>query len=208
MAGALSVAIASLFVASQAFGGPVRYIIVSGHSMEPLLHTGDVALVLPRGSYRLGDVIAFRVPAGEPGAGALVIHRMVGGAARSGYLTQGDNRGGRDPWRPQPEDVIGRMAFHIPKVGLALAFLGSPFGLGLAAASLAFVAVAGSGKQTGRNLEAELEPVVDIEPLSDLGTERADVSHSGRAPAPALAVAAIAVVGLAVLAVRQRRRRT
>ena len=146
VAAALLIGAAAAIVASQVFGGPLSYVIVSGHSMEPTLRSGDLGFVLRRSAYERGDVIAFRVPAGESGAGGLVIHRVTGGSGGAGYLTQGDNRDGTDPWRPRSDDVIGRLAFDVPKAGLAPGFLASPLGLGLAGALLAFLAVSGVGK--------------------------------------------------------------
>jgi signal peptidase I len=87
--------------------GGTAYVIVSGNSMEPTLHGGDLVLTVRRSSYDVGDVVAYRIPEGQPGAGVLVIHRIVGGSASSGYIMQGDNRAGRDPWRPRPRDVVG-----------------------------------------------------------------------------------------------------
>ena len=139
--------LATGLVLSQALGGPVGYVIVSGRSMEPLLHTHDLALVLRRGSYREGDVVAFRVPQGDPAAGSVVIHRIVGGSSRDGYVTQGDNRDGRDPWRPGSEDVVGRMALHVPQLGRIPAFLASPLGMALAAALACFLFVARTPKR-------------------------------------------------------------
>lgn len=151
----LVLALATGFVLSQALGGPVGYVIVSGRSMEPLLHTHDLALVVRRGSYGKGDVVAFRVPQGDPAAGSVVIHRIVGGSSRDGYVTQGDNRDGRDPWRPGSEEVVGRMALHVPQLGRIPAFLASPLGMALAAALVCFLLVA----RTPKRDPAELEPV-------------------------------------------------
>ncbi|HXH88186.1 MAG TPA: signal peptidase I [Gaiellaceae bacterium] len=159
----LSLALAGAFVISQAFGGPVGYVIVSGRSMEPMLHTGDLALVVRRGSYRLGDVVAFRVPQGEPGAGSVVIHRVVGGTAQDGYVTQGDNRDGRDPWRPVTADVVGEMALHVPKLGRIPAFLASPIGVALGAALVLFLLVARTGSPNEKSGAAPGVPPVGVD---------------------------------------------
>ena len=109
--------------------GGAAYVIVSGNSMEPTLHAGDVVLTVRRGRYDVGDVVAYRIPEGEPGAGVLVIHRIVGGSARSGYILQGDNRAGRDPWRPRRGDIVGAEGLSVPRLGLALVYLRTPLGL-------------------------------------------------------------------------------
>ena len=92
-------------------GGPASYIIASGVSMEPTLDSGDL-VVLRRGqSYQPGDIVGFRV------RGGIVIHRIVGGSAEEGFLTQGDNKEGTDPWQPRPGDILGRMWCRLPGAG-------------------------------------------------------------------------------------------
>jgi len=88
------------YLRPQAFGGSAAYVLVSGKSMLPRYHTGDVVLVLRHSSYRVGQVIAYRVPKGDPMAGAQVIHRIIGGDAKRGFVVQGDNRTQPDVWRP------------------------------------------------------------------------------------------------------------
>jgi signal peptidase len=139
----LALGIALLLVARPGVSKlPFSYVVVSGHSMEPTFWTGDVVLLHRGSDYRRGDVIAYRVPAGGPGAGILVIHRIIGGDRRDGYLVRGDNKPFSDPWRPHPEDVVGRVAFHVPEVGAAVRYARSPLALsilaGLVAAAIAF----------------------------------------------------------------------
>jgi len=94
--------------------GPASYLMVSGHSMEPTLHTGDLAVMREQGSYHPGDIVAFRIPRGEPGAGAVVIHRIAGLADDGGFVMQGDNKEHPDPWQPSAGDVVGKMWFRVP----------------------------------------------------------------------------------------------
>jgi signal peptidase I len=133
----------ALALRPNVLGGPATYVIVAGRSMEPTLHTGDFVLALEQESYRVGDVIAYRVPKGDPGAGALVIHRVTGGSARSGYVTRGDNRDGPDEWRPKPGDVLGKRTVTAPRVGLLLTWVQTPLGLAIAAGLAAFLFVSG-----------------------------------------------------------------
>lgn len=149
-----------LVLRPQVLGGPAAYVIVSGESMEPTLHTGDLVVAHRKSSYRVGDVIAYRIPEGEESAGARVIHRVVGGSASAGYVTQGDNREGRDLWRPKPEDTLGKMWFSVPRVGLALTFLRTPLGLALAGAlaTFFFVAAGSSGDRRRAQAPARLDP--------------------------------------------------
>jgi signal peptidase len=134
---ALAVAWA-LLLRPQALGGPAAYVIVSGKSMEPSLKNGDLIVALKRSSYRRGDVVAYRVPEGEAGAGALVIHRITGGSPRAGYVLQGDNRTGEDLWRPKPRHIAGDMRVRLPRVGLFLTFVRTPLGMAIFAGVAAF----------------------------------------------------------------------
>lgn len=148
----LALVAAALFVAlvvvwlvllrPQALGGATDYVIVSGGSMDPVLYDGDLAVVRRESSYRVGDVVVYRVPESEVGAGSLVIHRVVGGSGSRGYVTQGDNREGADGWRPRDVDVVGKVRWSVPVGGRLLAFVHSPIGMasfaGLVAFALAF----------------------------------------------------------------------
>jgi signal peptidase I len=109
-----------------ATGQPSRVIIVSGHSMDPTFHTGDMIIVLPSDHYERGQVTPYRVPKGEPGAGGLVIHRIVGGNATEGFVMKGDNNPAPDIWTPKPSDIVGHQALLIPRIGLYMAWLRQP----------------------------------------------------------------------------------
>jgi signal peptidase I len=98
----------------RVLNGPTEMIVVAGTSMEPRFHTGDLVVVRHNARYHVGDVIAYSVPAGEDGAGARVIHRIVAGSPRRGFRTQGDNREQRDPWVVPSRNIIGREWAVIP----------------------------------------------------------------------------------------------
>jgi signal peptidase I len=131
------------YLRPQSLGGNAAYVLVSGHSMLPHYKTGDLVLVEHRTSYERGDVIAYRVPKGDPMAGAEVIHRIIGGDAERGFVVQGDNRTAPDVWRPRPGDIVGAKALRIPDAILALQFLRAPIFLALLAACFVFTHVLG-----------------------------------------------------------------
>lgn len=114
--------------APMPLGGQAGYVIVSGGSMEPTLHAGDLVIVRQATDYQIGDVVAYR----EPFVG-LVIHRII---AREGlrYILQGDNNAWRDPYHPLREDIVGKFWLHLPRLGQIVAWLRSPPGLALLAA--------------------------------------------------------------------------
>jgi signal peptidase I len=131
----------AFFLRPQSLGGPAGYVLVSGHSMLPRYHTGDMVLVEKHGSYHVGEVIAYHVPKGDPMAGAQVIHRIIGGNATTGFVVQGDNRTAPDVWHPKNGDIVGAKALRIPDAIVVLQFLRTPFLMALLAASFVFVHV-------------------------------------------------------------------
>ena len=109
--------------------------------MEPALHGGDLVLARRQDTYHLGDIVAFRTEGGN------VIHRIVGGSAEEGFMTQGDNRDGFDQWRPRPKDILGKMWFRIPGGGRVVVLLRSPMVLAaLAGSAAAFLVLRGEKK--------------------------------------------------------------
>ena len=114
----------------QSFGGRIAYIRVDGHSMDPTYSDGDLAVVRSQRSYAIGDPVTYRIPKGEFGAGARVIHRIIGGDGIHGFVTKGDNRTIADPWHPHTSDVVGRVVTHVSGAGDRIATLGTPVNLG------------------------------------------------------------------------------
>lgn len=110
--------------------GPVQLINIHGVSMEPGLHTGDLAVVYRQASYDVGDVVAYRSgrePGSEqPGAGPFIIHRITGGNGNDGFVLRGDNTSADDPWRPTREDVSGEMLFSVPGLAGVVEWLSRP----------------------------------------------------------------------------------
>jgi signal peptidase len=129
------------YLRPQLLGGNAAYVLVSGKSMLPRYHTGDLVLVERQSSYHVGQLISYRVPKGDPMAGAEVIHRIIGGDAQHGFIVKGDNRTAPDVWHPKPRDIVGAKALRIPNAVLVLQFLRSPFFLALLAACFVFVQV-------------------------------------------------------------------
>jgi signal peptidase len=115
-----------LLLAPTWIGGPATYVWVSGDSMEPTLRSGDFVILRRADAYASGDVVVYRVPQGEPGAGTLVIHRIVGGSAEAGFVTQGDNKQHPDRWRPTSRDVLGSRWLVVPEAGRLIGWLRDP----------------------------------------------------------------------------------
>lgn len=136
-----------LILRPDSLGGPATYVMVDGHSMEPALGSGDLAVVRQQDDYRPGDVVAFRVPEGEPGEGGMVIHRIAG-ETPEGFVTQGDNREAPDSWRPTADDIVGRVWFSVPRGGHFVYLLRQPLALGAVVGGVGTLLVlsGGSGK--------------------------------------------------------------
>ena len=125
-------------------GGPTTLVTVTGQSMEPGMHTGDLAVVYESGRYAPGDVVAF-APDGRSG---VVIHRIVDGSAEPGFRMRGDNNDFYDPWRPTADDITGELVLHVPGAGKAVMAMADPlFGGAAAAALTVFVVLAGGGRK-------------------------------------------------------------
>ena len=125
-----------LLLRPTSLGGDATYVVIRGSSMEPAYATGDLVIVRAMSAYGIGDAVAYRVPAGEIGAGTLVIHRIIGGDPGVGFTVQGDNNPGEDPWHPRAADVVGRAYLHVPMLGRVTVLLHQPITLGALAAAL------------------------------------------------------------------------
>ncbi|MPZ99458.1 MAG: signal peptidase I [Dehalococcoidia bacterium] len=117
-------------------GGPASFVIVSGVSMRPTMHTGDLAVLHRESEYAPGDVVAFKTP-----EGGLIIHRIVGGDAEQGFVMQGDNRDHIDEWHPKPDDILGSLWLHAPGLGDRLLWLKQPQNIGMLMAALIAVPI-------------------------------------------------------------------
>ncbi len=102
------------------WGGLTGLTVVSGHSMEPTYHTGDLVITWRQSSYEVGDIVSYTVPADQPGAGGHVIHRIDTVDVENGvttYTTLGDNNPAPDQWALQASDITGTAVLHVPGVG-------------------------------------------------------------------------------------------
>ncbi len=102
-----------------------KMIVVAGPSMEPTMHTGDMVFVWPQSRYEVGEALVYRVPEDAPGAGALVIHRLVGFQGEE-MILRGDNNEEVDPWTPTADDIVGKQRILVPRLGLLAMLLRQP----------------------------------------------------------------------------------
>jgi signal peptidase len=181
----------------QSLGGPAGYVMVRGVSMLPTYHTNDLVITRPRSSYAKGDIVAYRVPKGQVGAGIVVIHRIIGGSGRTGYLLQGDNNPAPDDWRPKSADIVGKAWILGPQAGKLLLLLHAPIALASVAAgiAIAIVVVPQSGNESGGEEVAVLRVGGDVvphelaagddRPLSEADVVEGELDEAPGVPLPA-----------------------
>lgn len=132
-------------------GGPATYLVVRGDSMLPTYETGDLLILHAAPAYSVGDAVGYRVPAGQAGAGHVVVHRIVAIGPDGTYVMEGDNNPSPDPWTPAPADVAGKVWAAIPLAGRAVVWLHQPATLAALAAAVAVATVlTGGGGGTER----------------------------------------------------------
>lgn len=132
-----------------------RLEVVRTGSMAPAIPRGSLAIVSPISPYELqeGDVVAFRDPADGR---RRLLHRAVavidrrGSGGGSFLRTQGDANATADPLLVPAHRVLGRMRWHVPRLGDVMWMLRPPFGfvlfVGAPVASMGLGHVAARGR--------------------------------------------------------------
>src|SRR5262249_9365599 len=131
------------FFAPVALGGSTTYVVTEGVSMQPRFHSGDLAIVRPESSYRVGDIVAYRSQMLQ----TIVLHRII---ARDGsrYVFKGDNNDFVDQEHPTARQLVGKLGPTGPRAGRARAWLGRP-ATSAVGSGVAAVLVLGSGFGVG-----------------------------------------------------------
>ncbi|MCQ2546503.1 MAG: signal peptidase I [Clostridia bacterium] len=121
-------------------------VIVSG-SMEPVIHTGSIALIdSGYEDVKERDIIAFDA------GGVLVTHRVVQ-VTDEGYVTKGDANRKEDPGIRPKSALRGRVIIWLPWIGYAVKTMGTPAGMTALAAFclLLLLLYRLTGKEDGLN---------------------------------------------------------
>lgn len=108
--------------APAALGGSTTYATTYGTSMQPRLHAGDLVLLRSAPPYRVGDVVGYH----DARLGRLVLHRIVGGSAATGFVMKGDNNDFLDPSRPREAAIAGRLTTRVPHAGAVIGRFRTP----------------------------------------------------------------------------------
>ncbi|MGH2594678.1 MAG: signal peptidase I [Actinomycetota bacterium] len=104
--------------------------VMSG-SMEPTIGTGDVVVarqISPMDA-RVGDIVTFRDPLLHD---RLITHRVREIHVLQDkvlFVTKGDANTNTEHWVVPVDGTIGRVAFHVPRLGYFMVWIHSMFGL-------------------------------------------------------------------------------
>ncbi len=96
--------------------GGVRLLAVASGSMEPAIPAGSLIVVLAKGSYSAGDIISFN----KADEKSVITHRIIRieeDNGRIGYFTKGDQNEEEDKDPVYSNEVAGKVAVVIPKLG-------------------------------------------------------------------------------------------
>ncbi len=112
-------------------GGQTAYVIVSGNSMEPNFHFGDLAIVRQAETYQIGDIVTYHnQELGEP-----VIHRIIE-MNQDRFVLKGDNNSWIDSYQPTQAEIIGKLWIFVPSMGKAIEWMRIPINMALITAIL------------------------------------------------------------------------
>ena len=114
------------------FGGPSSFLTISGTSMEPNFHLGDLVIVHKEAGYETGDIVAYR----NLDLDNIVFHRIIG-QENDRFIMKGDNNSWVDLYHPLQEDVIGKLWIYVPGAGKWVAAIRQPMNMGIIAGVLA-----------------------------------------------------------------------
>ncbi len=104
--------------------------VMSG-SMEPTIGTGDVVVaqqISPMAA-RVGDIVSFRDPLEHD---RVITHRVRAIHVvkdKVEFVTKGDANTSTEHWAVPEDGTIGRVAFHVPRLGYFMVWIHSTFGL-------------------------------------------------------------------------------
>lgn len=117
--------------APPALGGWSSFTTVSGTSMLPNFHSGDLVLLRQESSYHVGEVVGYH----NSQLHAVVMHRIV--AIRNGhYFFKGDNNDFVDPFHPTKNQLVGAEWIHLAGAGRYVQYVRMPVVAAVLAAAL------------------------------------------------------------------------
>jgi signal peptidase I len=164
--GVLALVAAWYFFAPTQIGGQASYVTISGVSMEPLMHKGDLVILKKRSHYDVGDVVAYR----SSDIHEVVLHRIIGRDGQR-YVMRGDNAQGPDRQRPVFSNFVGERWIQLNGMGPWLNRLREPKTAALLvglAVLLAGGSVGASHSRRGRRRKADTSSLPRLGRLTSL----------------------------------------
>lgn len=105
-----------------------RSLTVLSGSMSPTIDTGDVIVTEPLAptEVAIGDIVTFRDP---EGTSKLYSHRVQSvdlAGPNVAFVTRGDANTSIERWQVPANGTVGRVVYRVPKLGFAIAWMGTP----------------------------------------------------------------------------------
>ena len=109
------------------FGVETPFMVVASRSMEPTLHVNDVIVVVHVDPHTLkvGDIIVYRP---RYASDFYIVHRIIKvlDPLKPTFITKGDNNRYPDNLPVEGWQVVGKVVYVIPRVGVILKALAPP----------------------------------------------------------------------------------
>jgi signal peptidase I len=144
-------AIGWFLLAPVQMGGQATYVIISGNSMEPGFHLGDLVIVQQAPVYQVGDIVTYW----NAELAHNVIHRIIG-FETGHFILQGDNNSWIDSYRPTQDEIVGKLLIHIPTLGKAIEWARIPINMAVITAAMGGILMASTftgPPQRGKNVK-------------------------------------------------------
>jgi len=125
---ALGFAFTLLLAAALLLAVGDRSFTVRSGSMTPTIETGDVVAaeeISPLAA-RVGQIVTFRDPEGGDRLYSHRVQSIVRAGDRVDFVTRGDANAAVERWSVPVDGTIGRVAYRIPHLGFAIAWLSTP----------------------------------------------------------------------------------
>ena len=177
-----------LLLGPRQLGGPATYAVIEGNSMEPMLHANDLAIVRDKGSYEVGDVVAYH----SAELDRLVLHRIVERDGQN-FILQGDNNDFLGSAQPSSEQIAGELALRLPRAGQLVKRLRSPAGF-LILLGLGAIVLRGGRRRRGTASES-----ADRGADASAGRVRSSLADASRRVRPEHMQTVLGVAGGAVV---------
>jgi signal peptidase len=105
-----------------------RSLTVLSGSMSPTIETGDVVVTEPvvPTEVEVGDIVTFRDPEGTSKLYSHRVRRIAPAGRDIRFVTRGDANTSVERWRVPANGTVGRVVYRVPKLGFAIAWMGTP----------------------------------------------------------------------------------